>query len=130
MASSSRTRCARRSSSSSEPDSTTSRRIACALVEPTRHGTHLPHDSLRKNRSTLVDAASRSVPSASTTSAPDPSIVPFSAAAPKSSGMSSLSGPMKFDDAPPGCTAPTSRPPLTPPASSISSRTVVPIGTQ
>ena len=122
MASSSRMMCARRSSSSSEPDSTTSRRIACALVEPTRHGTHLPHDSLRKNRSTLVDAASRSVPSASTTIAPEPSIVPFSAAVPKSSGMSSLSGPMKFDDAPPGCTAPTSRPPLTPPASSISSR--------
>ena len=56
--------------------------------------------------------------------------MPFSAAAPKSSGMSSLSGPMKFDDAPPGCTAPTFRPPLTPPASSITSRTVVPIGTQ
>ena len=29
-------------------------------------------------------------------------------AVPKSSGMSSLSGPRKFDDAPPGCTAPTS----------------------
>src|SRR6185295_18627049 len=54
MASSSRITCARLSSSSSEPESTTSRRIVCALVEPTRHGTHLPHDSSRKNRSTLV----------------------------------------------------------------------------
>ena len=36
-------------------------------------------------------------------------MVPASAAVPKSSGMSSWSGPMKFDDAPPGCTAPTAR---------------------
>jgi hypothetical protein len=37
---------------------------------------------------------------------------------------------MKLDDAPPGCTAPTAAPSSTPPAVSINSRTVVPIGTQ
>ena len=36
----------------------------CAFVEPTRQGTHLPQDSLRKKRSTFVPAASRFVPSA------------------------------------------------------------------
>ena len=68
-------------------------RIRCALCEPTRHGTHLPHDSLRKKRSTFVAAASRSVPSASTTTAPEPSIDPASASGSKSSGTSSPSGP-------------------------------------
>src|SRR5262249_28103487 len=117
-------------SSELDPESSTPRSSVCAFVEPTRQGTHLPHDSLRKNRSTLVDAASRSVPSASTTRAPEPSMVPAFANGPKSSTRSSWSGPMKFDEAPPGCTAPTSAPPVTPPARSTSARTEVPIGTQ
>ena len=107
-----------------------SARIWCALVEPTRHGTHLPQDSSRKKRSTLVAAASRSVPSAITTSAPEPSIDPASGSEPKSSGTSSGPGPRKFDEAPPGWMAPSRRPPATPPASSSSCRAVVPIGTQ
>src|SRR5208282_3084044 len=65
-------------------------------------GTHLPQDSFRKNRSTFVAAASRSVPSASTTSAPEPSIDPARASKSKSSGTSSWPGPRKFDEAPPG----------------------------
>ena len=39
-------------------------------------------------------------------------------------------GPRKLDEAPPGWMAPSARPPDTPPASSSSSRAVVPIGTQ
>ena len=104
--------------------------IRCALLEPTRQGTHLPHDSSRKNRSTFVAAASSSVPSAMTTIAPDPSIDPASASVWKSSGTSSWPGPRKFDDAPPGWIAPSCLPPATPPASSSSCRAVVPIGTQ
>ena len=104
--------------------------IACALVEPTRHGTHLPHDSSRKNRSVFVAAASRSVPSAITTTAPEPSIEPAAASVSKSSAASRSSGPRKFEDAPPGCTAASGCPPATPPARSSRARTVVPIGTQ
>ena len=100
------------------------------MVDPTRHGTHLPQDSSRKKRSTFVAAASRSVPSAMTTSAPDPSIDPASRSEPKSSGTSSDAGPRKFDEAPPGWMAPSGLPPETPPASSRSCRAVVPIGTQ
>src|SRR5262249_13681567 len=105
-------------------------RIRGALLEPTRQGTHLPHDSSRKNRSTFVAAANRSVPSAITTSPPEPSIDPASPSAARSSGTSSWTGPRKFDDAPPGWNAATFLPPDTPPASSSNCRTVVPIGTQ
>ena len=84
--------------------------MTCAFAEPTRHGTHLPQDSSRKNRSTLTAAASRSVPSAMTTIAPDPSIDPAACTVPKSSSASSLSGPMKFEDAPPGWMAPSGLP--------------------
>ena len=57
--------------------------------------TGILNDKLRGfYRSTFVDAASRSLPSASTTTAPEPSMVPASAAEPKSSRMSSWSGPI------------------------------------
>ena len=123
---------ATRSPTSPGPPPSASRSVSIrwALLEPTRQGTHLPHDSSRKNRSTFVAAASRSVPSAITTSAPDPSIEPALARSAKSSGTSIWPGPRKFDDAPPGWIAPSGRPPSTPPASSSSCRAVVPIGTQ
>ena len=70
------------------------------------------------------------MPSATTVTAPEPSIEPASASGWKSSGTSRLSGPRKFDEAPPGWKDSSSAPPLTPPARSISSRVVVPIGTQ
>ena len=70
------------------------------------------------------------MPSASTTIAPVPSAEPASATASNVSGTSRQSGPRKFVDAPPGCTPPTAAPSRTPPASSITSPTVVPAGTQ
>ena len=82
-------------------------RMTCAFVEPTRHGTHLPQDSSRKNRSTLTAAASRSVPSAMTTIAPEPSMDPAACSVPKSSSTSSWPGPMKLEEAPPGWMAPS-----------------------
>ena len=77
-----------------------------------------------------VPAASRFVPSATTVSAPEPSIEPASWSGFQSSGTSRCSGPRKFDDAPPGWNAPTSRPSMTPPASSMRSRVVAPALTQ
>jgi hypothetical protein len=114
----------------SPPRSRISTRISCAFWEPTRHGTHLPQDSTRKKFSTLVAAASRSVPSASTTIAPVPRAEPAFAIASNVSGRSTQSGPRKFVDAPPGCTAATSAPSRTPPASAIRSETSEPAGTQ
>src|SRR5262245_10804881 len=71
----------------SDPFCTPSR-ISTAFCDPTRQGTHLPHDSLRKNLTTFVASASMSVPSAMTTSAPEPSIEPAFCNAAKSSGTS------------------------------------------
>ena len=105
-------------------------RIVSAFLLPTRQGTHLPQLSWRKKPSTFVAAASRFVESSITTSAPDPSIEPAFGSASKSSGTSSASGPRKFDEAPPGCTAPSRPLPVTPPAASMSPPTVVPSGTQ
>src|SRR5205823_4296680 len=67
------------------PDCTRSSN-STAFCEPRRQGTHLPHDSLRKKRTTFVARASMSVPSATTTTAPEPSIEPALAKAAKSSG--------------------------------------------
>src|SRR3990172_2281605 len=46
--------------------------ISTTFSVPTRHGTHLPHDSFRKKRVTLAATASMSVPSATATRAPLP----------------------------------------------------------
>ena len=61
---------------------------------------------------------------------PSPASSPPSRAGRSRAGRRARPGPRKFDDAPPGWNASSSRPSLTPPASSISSRAVVPIGTQ
>src|SRR5262249_11429048 len=66
---------------------TTSSRSATAFSLPTRHGTHLPQLSLRKKRVTLAARARRSVPLATTTSAPEPSIEPAACNVPKSIGV-------------------------------------------
>ena len=98
-------RCARRRRTRRRRARAPRRGSCCAFCEPTRHGTHLPQDSTRKKLRTFVAAASRSVPSASTTIAPVPSAEPASAIASNVSGRSTHSGPRKFVDAPPGCTA-------------------------
>jgi hypothetical protein len=68
-------------------------------------GAHLPQDSLRKMRRMFVDAASSSVPSASTTSAPEPSMVAASARVVKSSGTSCAPRPTRCT--PPASSGPT-----------------------
>ena len=106
-------------------------RIVCALVDPTRQGTHLPHDSSRKKRRTFVAAASKSVPSAIATSAPEPSIQPASASGPEVESHVKLVRAQEVGRGPTRGTRSSPRPSLTPPASSISSRArSSPSGTQ
>ena len=50
---SSRSRTSPSTSAGPPPAPSSPSRMTCALAEPTRHGTHLPHDSSRKNRRTL-----------------------------------------------------------------------------
>jgi hypothetical protein len=102
-----------------------------AFSEPIRHGTHLPHDSLRKKRTTFVASSSMSVPSATTSTAPDPSMLPASSMGPKSRGVSAAAAGRKGALAPPGENAFMAAPSrMPPPYSSTSARTVVPMGTQ
>ena len=115
------------SQSSGSPVEIVDSSIAEAFSVPTRHGTHLPHDSFRKKRTTLAASGSMGVSSATTTSAPEPNMLPASSRVAKSIGTSARSAGRKLEEAPPGANAFRARPPLTPPASSISSRTVVPM---
>ena len=89
-----------------------------SLAEPTRQGTHLPHDSLRKKRTALSAMSSMHARSSSTSSAPEPSIEPAAASDLKSSGVSSAEGGRKPEAGPDGAHALSGRPPATPPARS------------
>ena len=97
---------------------------------PTRHGTHWPHDSSRKNAAIRRSAPTRSAVSSKTITTPEPSVAPIARVPSNVSGVSSASGP----DEHAGGAAEQDRldalvPPGTPPASSSSSRRVVPNGT-
>src|SRR5580704_1533688 len=54
-------------------------RMSTIFCDPIRHGTHFPHDSLRKNVHAFSAMSSMQVPSAHTTIAPEPSIDPIEA---------------------------------------------------
>jgi hypothetical protein len=69
-----------------------------------------------------------SVPSATTTSAAEPSMLPASVIESKSISTSVIVAGINRELAPPGAKALSDRPSLTPPAISINSATVVPIG--
>ena len=99
---------------------------ACSL--PIRHGTHLPHDSLRKKRTIFVASSNRSCWSLITITAPVPNMLPAAFIASKSSGVSALFAGRKLELAPPGKNACNWCLAFIPPASSINSRTVVPMG--
>src|ERR1700687_581290 len=60
-------------------------RISTIFCEPIRHGTHFPHDSLRKNFTAFKAISSMQRPSAQTTIAPEPSIEPMAASDSQSS---------------------------------------------
>src|SRR4051812_21831539 len=93
---------------------------------PTRQGTHWPHDSSRMNAAIRIRMSGRFTVSSIPITTPEPSVVPASRTASKVSGTSSWSGAAKLPAAPPRSTVWIARSPGTPPASSISSRSVMP----
>ena len=50
--------------------------MSASFGEPVRHGTHLPHDSLRKKRTELSAMSSMQARSSQTTIAPEPTVAP------------------------------------------------------
>src|SRR6185437_3629925 len=98
---------------------------SCRTV-PTRQGTHCPQDSSRKNRAILRSSAVMSAVSSRTRTTPDPSVAPMARTPSNVSGASSASGPTNEPAAPPSSTARSGRPPRTPPAASITWRSVTP----
>src|ERR1700733_13991399 len=104
--------------------------ISTNFCEPTRHGTHLPQDSLRKNCVELSAMSSMQRSSAHTTSAPEPSIAPQPASDLKSSRTSAMDAGRYPEDGPEGAKPFNCFPSaIPPPYLKISSDTGVPSGT-
>src|SRR5205823_3626419 len=101
---------------------------SCRTV-PTRHGTHWPHDSSRKNLAIRRSTASRSAVSSNAITTPDPRVAPAARVASNVSGRSRDSGPTNEPAAPPSRTARSLRPWPTPPASRRTSPSVAPNST-
>ena len=68
---------------------------------PTRHGTHWPHDSSRKNRAIRSTMSTRSTASLNAITTPEPSVYPPARASSNVSGMSRSSGVTNPPAAPP-----------------------------
>src|ERR1700683_3095624 len=90
-------------------------RISTIFCEPIRQGTHLPHDSLRKNFTAFSAISSMHRPSAHTTRAPEPSMDPMAARDLKSSRTSTCDAGKYPDDGPDGANAFNFFPPTIPP---------------
>src|SRR5271155_1835348 len=104
--------------------------ISTNFCEPTRQGTHLPQDSLRKNCVEFSAMSSMQRSSAHTTRAPEPSIEPASASDLKSNRTSAMDAGKYPEDGPEGANPFSFFPSAMPPAClKISSDTGVPIGT-
>src|SRR5579863_8017932 len=91
-------------------------KISTIFCDPMRHGTHFPHDSLRKNFTAFSAMSSMHRPSAHTTIAPDPSIDPMAASDLKSSRTSTFDAGKYPDDGPEGANAFNFFPSTIPPA--------------
>src|SRR5437763_1693302 len=101
---------------------------SCRIV-PTRHGTHCPQVSLRKNAAMRSKIFFSSTESSNNITTPEPSVAPIARVPSNVSGVSSSFGETKLPAAPPSNTA-WSRPvPPTPPAISMTFRIVGPNGT-
>src|SRR5271154_3146402 len=102
--------------------------MATSFCDPTRHGTHFPHDSLRKNCVEFSAISSMQRSSAHTTRAPEPNIDPASASDLKSNRTPAIAAGKYPDDGPEGAKPfnflPFGRPP---PYLKISSDTGVPM---
>src|SRR3954466_14669870 len=89
--------------------------ISASFIEPVRHGTHLPHDSLRKNRTELSAMSSMHARSSHTTIAPEPTVAPAAVIAFQSSGRSSIDAGRYPPAGPDGAYDFNVRPAATPP---------------
>src|SRR5262245_28083267 len=90
--------------------------ISAIFVEPVRHGTHLPHDSLRKNRTEFSAMSSMHARSSHTTMAPEPTVAPAAVMAFQSRGRSSIDAGRYPPAGPDGAYDFSVRPGATPPA--------------
>ena len=77
-------------------------RIFSSQPVPSRHGEHLPHDSLAKKRTRRWQAFTASVLSSMTMMAPEPSIDPAAPTSAASSGTSRCSSKNHGAEPPPG----------------------------
>ena len=90
--------------SSGDPAASRARSSSWRTV-PTRHGTHCPHDSSRKNCAIRRRASTRSAVSSNTMTTPEPSVAAAARVPSNVSGVSSRSGPTNAPAAPPSSTA-------------------------
>src|SRR5215471_8651879 len=105
-------------------------RMSTIFCERTRQGTHLPHDSLRKNRAQFRAISNIHLPSAHTTIAAEPSMEPVLDIDLKSRATSIIDPGKNPEAAPEGAHAFTFFPSRGPPASfMITSDAEVPMGT-
>src|ERR1700678_2752578 len=103
--------------------------MATNFCEPTRQGTHFPHDSFLKNCVVFRAISNMQRSSAKTTKAPDPNIDPASASDLKSSRTSTIEAGKKPDEGPEGAKPFSFLPFGTPPAYlKITSETGRPMG--
>jgi CRP-like cAMP-binding protein/NAD-dependent dihydropyrimidine dehydrogenase PreA subunit len=117
----------RRASSAAAPPSRAS--SSSWRTVPTRHGTHWPHDSSRKNAAMRRSDVREVHVSSKTSTTPEPSVAPRPASPSNVSGIVERVGATNTPAAPPSRMAWIGPPAGTPPASSSSSPSVVPKGT-
>ena len=105
-------------------------RMSSIRVVPSRHGVHLPHDSLQMKFMKNCAMDTMHVSSSMTTRPPEPMIAPAFFSESKSMGRSMCASVRQPPDGPPICTALNALPFLMPPPMSYTtSRIVVPMGT-
>ncbi|MBA7569589.1 hypothetical protein ES708_11330 [subsurface metagenome] len=105
-------------------------RTSLILPNPSRQGTHLPHDSPLRNSIKYLAISTIQVSSSITIMPPEPIIEPSLVSSSKSTGVSRYCSGMQPPEGPPVCTALNFLPlGIPPPMSYIISLSVIPIGT-
>src|SRR5574341_1667170 len=93
-------------------------RILSICLMPSRHGEHLPHDSVERNLRKYFATSIMQVSSSITIMPPEPMMAPTLGSSSKSTSVSKYCGGMHPPDGPPVWTALNFLPPGTPPPSS------------
>src|SRR5665811_989094 len=104
--------------------------ILSICLVPSRHGTHLPHDSSARKSRKYLATSTMQVSSSITIMPPEPIMDPTLVSSSKPTSRSSNSSGMQPPDGPPVCTALNFLPPgMPPPILKMMSRRVMPMGT-